>query len=130
MKIESQGTIDGIDWMVVARDGYRCGYVKVPEEFELLERQLEMISCHGGITYAYYHHPITAEPGEMWTGFDCMHVGDGIDPAILETASVLHHILKHTLHGTARSREFCEEECRQIIMQIREMLSGGIDLAA
>lgn len=62
----------------------RCGYVDVPIGHPLYGvdyDDVDGISVHGGLTYSDY------TDDRMWRlGFDCAHLGDGIDLDALEAA--------------------------------------------
>ena len=69
--------------------GYRCGYVGVPKENKYYGKDymdMDVISCHGGITFSSSTenstYPISSNL--WWFGFDCIHYGDGTDAELVE----------------------------------------------
>lgn len=80
---------------------YYCGYVLVPRYHSYYEKDYNdiEINCHGGLTYSSHSLLETEYPG-WWIGFDCAHGGDTIEECDLE---------------------YCINECRNIVDQIREM---------
>lgn len=79
----------GLDCLVLALDvGHRCGYVRVPDghpwrELGYVHALLEDVNVHGGLTYAHTNKADDRLPEGYWIGFDCAHLGDCSDPAIL-----------------------------------------------
>jgi hypothetical protein len=89
------GEPDRIEWrykglpclMVRTDMGSLCGYVALPSEHPLFEKNYDDIgvNVHGGLTYASHcqgaicHVPQNGEPDNVWwLGFDCAHGGDFI----------------------------------------------------
>ena len=103
--------------------GYRCGYVGIPERSGI---DIEKINCHGGITYGPYSHLHFQEDKNVeWIGFDTGHYCDGNDiekvkeyfpdKDIYRMASIRDTFEPRTLY-------FCEEQCKQIVEQVIDML--------
>jgi hypothetical protein len=52
--------------------GHLCGYVCVPDELKLAEKECDVnLDVHGGITYNEIH-----TDNKNWIGFDCAHCFD------------------------------------------------------
>lgn len=113
--------------------GHRCGYVGIPKKHFLYNKNYcDMnICCHGGLTYGANYLQQTNSTNLYWIGFDCGHYGDGQDvesteryfkgyPKVLSRVKELN---KDSFFGnfSAKSLEFCEQECMQIVDQIIEM---------
>ena len=111
--------------------GFRCGYVGIPNnkitdaDKDAFERS---ICVHGGITFSGDNHPVPSD--DLWfIGFDCGHYGDGYDfdevlrlwgedNSIRESIKILADGKFHQF--PARTLEYVQNECRQMVDQIIE----------
>lgn len=94
--------------------GHLCGYVKIPENHYLYDKEIKDIECHGGLSF------ISEENEEKWIGFDCAHSGDIVPSQILthkEIPLVLIR-LKDCFKPTYKNMQFCIDECISIIDQL------------
>ena len=114
--------------------GYRCGYVSIPKQSKLYGKNYDDIDvyCHGGLTYSKDYLNGIPEQDLWWIGFDCGHYGDGkdfkaakkyfSDPKVLDLINQMEYLDNmFPLYEGAKSLEFCEQECMQIVDQIIEM---------
>lgn len=121
----SKGTHAGFAWRVLHNGiGYRCGYVLIPEGHLWHGKDYGEIDAdvHGGLTYS------EDEQGEYWIGFDCAHSGDARDPAL--TPESLNRSLGRFSrmsddHGSVKTTEFVETECRSLCEQAAAAASQG-----
>jgi len=105
--------------------GFRCGYVKLPEDNVYFGKSCENIpiDCHGGLTFAASYLGHDTEDS-WWIGFDCGHANDACDAKAYrayygkEIAGILQY---YNDPSSIKSREFCEQECKNIIDQLIEM---------
>ena len=116
--------------------GFRCGYVLVPRWHKLYgqlysNKDCEAIKCHGGLTYSSHELMGQTSPS-WWIGFDCAHTGD-----ILDKESQMRYFGNNnqnnffnmlnfmtgnnTGFGTVKNLDFCIEECKNIVDQLREI---------
>ena len=109
--------------------GHRCGYVRVPKTHPLYGKAAsykygmfaafeEAIDCHGGITYVEEY--LNGEPSKdsVWIGFDCAHLGDGVDIESKKKYFPNEKITVTPDHGEVRDLEFCRNECKKIVDQL------------
>lgn len=86
-------------------------------------------NVHGGITYAEGNKTYPIESDNLWWfGFDCAHYDDGKDLDLaLEYGLIDRDYYEKTMEierlypsirGTARSIEYCEDECRSLAKQL------------
>lgn len=79
--VEKDFQSSGLDCRVVMTiGGHRCGYVRVPEDCDLFEKNIVFSSevrldVHGGVTFSGKLRGVDG----WWIGFDCAHLGDGKD---------------------------------------------------
>jgi len=73
--------------VILTYRGYRCGYVGVAPGHPFYDKhynEVSDINVHGGLTYSAYASECPTYPTNQiekmkWFGFDCSHLGDGID---------------------------------------------------
>lgn len=86
---------------------------------------------HGGITYAKggkgSHHPVDSDL--WWFGFDCGHAGDCPDYDLLEELFGDDEMVQYRLkdkwlykNGEVRDLKYVEQECRNLVDQIIELV--------
>ena len=94
---------------------------------------------HGGITYAdggeNSRYPV--ESNLWWFGFDCAHYNDGKDYVTAkeyfkDNESLLNRIIQseeidsvYLTGGVARSKNYVEQECKNLADQIVKLVTGG-----
>lgn len=81
MHLESSGSHAGFEFKVLRNPlGFRCGYVKIPNDHPWYEKSYFDIdvSIHGGLTYGQKNK--SGELKGFWIGFDCMHCFDSACP--------------------------------------------------
>ena len=113
--------------------GYRCGYVLVPYWHSQYEKNFDdiPIRCHGGLTYSSHDLMGQTSPS-WWIGFDCAHTGDMPDRESQmkyfgdneqdDFFNMLNFMSGNdTGFGTVKNLDFCIEECKNIVDQLREM---------
>ena len=137
MIIEKAGINKGLQYVIAFKEnlGFRMGYVAVPLDLEINERELY---CHGGITYTGGNtgYPIKTDDDVSWIGFDCGHDGDGQDIEKMKeilndenTDRSLKQVLTSQLQmlesfGTSdpvRDIEYVENECKNLIKQVNKL---------
>ena len=81
-----------------------------------------LCDVHGGVTFS---RPF--EPGSWWIGFDCAHYGDAKDITKLAEhfpdREIPQYLIDSNLGGIIRSKEYVEEECKSLALQLREIIS-------
>lgn len=139
MYVEISFRIHGLMCVVVCNEmGFRCGYAGVKPNSILYQKSyddtftndswanvpgdtrvaFDRIEVHGGLTYSGFHHDVSnylgeRNPNRWWFfGFDCHHLGDGIDRQIIE---------EHYNRGLITS-----DQMRRYIQSGDSMPSGGI----
>lgn len=105
-----------------ANDSHRCGYVELTEDsifygitnerevHVILQRSIEDLEVHGGVTYfdtPYWIHPLP-EDSNMFVGFDCAHASDAT---------------RYNTTGTLKSLDYCIEECESLARQLMSINS-------
>ena len=120
---ESRFDYKGFPCVVLFMDmGHRCGYVGIPEASGI---DVDDISCHGGITYGPSSYLTLQEDDNIeWIGFDTAHYMDGRD-----TEKIREYFPNKPIYewesvykDNFRTLEYCEEECKQIVEQVIDML--------
>lgn len=113
---------------------YRCGYVGIPKTHKLAKHgaDLDLISCHGGITYSESKLNCCDDEDTWWIGFDCAHFGDGYD---IETAkqyfgddpdfkrifyTMEDFWRESNRESEIRSLAYVKDECKKLIDQIEK----------
>ena len=116
-KIEKQWTTAaGYQAEVVATPmGHRCGYVTVPEGHPCAGKDYDEldVDVHGGLTYADGHQ----------FGFDCAHLYDAKDPALMSDRyrNIYERWPRLEEGGTVKTLEFCVAECEKLAAQLKEL---------
>jgi hypothetical protein len=128
---ESNGSLFG---------GYLCGYVRIPEDHYLYDKDLDHVDdldldCHGGVTHCNFN-----EWGDYYIGFDCAHGYDMIpsmekmdynDNLLKECRELLNEIptyknndnlkeyrkLLNKIH-TYKNIDFVTKECKKLVDSI------------
>lgn len=113
--------------------GHLNGYVKIPEDHPYFNKDYSEIDidCHRGLTFG----EISAL-GEFWIGFDCAHSSDIIPSHehIMNTREWGREITQQLkefkekfniknsslFDKTYRNIDFCIEECKSIVEQLRK----------
>lgn len=123
--VEKTSVYRGYTYFVVfqERGGWRCGYVRIPEDHVLCEMDYDdvNVNCHGGLTFSGKLKDISG-----WLiGFDCAHFGDGYDFEKLKLYMkpedyAIYEKLNIPLWSGAHiwTTEEVEEECKSMIDQI------------
>jgi hypothetical protein len=125
--------------------GHRCGYVVIPPENKLYNKELMYdenysgIQVHGGITYCEIGYSIikkvlgTDSLSEHWIGFDSGHAGDvpdlesynkyfGEENEILaEHLKAMYKIYDGCDDCSIKTKDFMVIECIKLIDQIIEL---------
>lgn len=119
--------------VVMQAMGFRTGYVGIPKGHKLFGTDYNdiYIDCHGGLTYADNYLVDQEDEDVWWIGYDCGHYGDGHDvdtckelfkdyPETIKQITLMQDI---DIYGIlcdekARSLEYCEEQCKNIVEQI------------
>jgi hypothetical protein len=128
---ERHDTYRDYEWVITfEQDGYRCGYVGIPNWhpfYEQSKEELPNISCHGGISIT--SHGNTGFSSDDWLiGFDCAHyLLDAIDSAsisryfgerAIDDIKCSTSIFEYRTKGHVWTADEVEEECRSVIDQI------------
>lgn len=126
--------------------GHRCGYVGISKSNPLHKNSPEYfenkINCHGGVTYCENHLPDGKDKDYLWVGFDCAHVGDGVDydlvieryaddPAFafaVHDAKILKELHHGTDYGPIRDQKYVSRECERIVDQLEKIISRKNDI--
>lgn len=114
--VEKQFTYKGHDcFCILNKYGFRCGYVSAPFNIDCDE-----IECHGGITFDGGQLPYDyGQTGNNYIGFDCGHVGDGIDINALKQSGLgTDYAFPHYFKDNICTLPYVEEECKKIVDQI------------
>lgn len=132
MKIDKiQGVVEekrfdykGFPCVILFMDmGWRCGYVGIPEASGI---DIYEIDCHGGITYGPSSYLKLQEDENIeWIGFDTAHYCDGKDIEKVKEYfpdKDLSYLGNMDDGFEPRSLEFCEEQCKQIVEQVIDIL--------
>jgi hypothetical protein len=78
------------------------------------EEAVNTLNVHGGITYAQFE-----DDEEWWIGFDCAHIGDAKDPALMNDGwKKFYEDDPWHYSGTVRTKEFVIAELLNLIDQI------------
>lgn len=115
--LHSWTTMAGYPAIVVGQlDGYRCGYVQLPESHPAVGKYYGAldIAVHGGLTYG--------EGGVF--GFDCAHFLDAKDESIMSEECKEYYKQYHdpNFKGvTIKTTEFCIAECESMAQQFKEL---------
>ena len=106
--------------------GHRCGYVGVPRSHPLYENEhsyIDGIDVHGGLSYSGGgpEYPIPNPNDLWWFGFDCCHVGDRPDPALLGPERARREAeLCADKYGTVKTEEYVVAECEKLAKQLAD----------
>lgn len=79
-------------------------------------------SVHGGITFsggAPSKYPV--ESDLWWFGYDCAHCDDGKDYSAIKNEQVREIEMQFPSRGIIRTNEYCEQECRNLAEQLKEV---------
>ena len=129
-KVEKQFNYRGYNCVCLGLSmGHRCGYVKLetPKSYN----DLDVIDCHGGLTFSdYFKGEKTIESGieeGFYIGFDCAHWGDGRDNGLItelnEPQMISALMMMNGIYDSddiVRTLEFVEQECKMIVDQLIE----------
>jgi len=116
-KIEKQWTTAaGYEAEVLASPmGHRCGYVTVPDGRPCAGKDYNDVDVevHGGLTYGQ----------ERQFGFDCAHLYDAKDPALMseEYRKNYEKWPRFDEGATIKTLEFCVVECEKLAVQLKEL---------
>jgi len=78
-----------------------------------------LFDVHGSITFSGKGKEMVWNKPGYWIGFDCAHCDDGKDPELMgEKEKELHHKYSIPTGGGVRTREYVEQECKNLIDQI------------
>jgi len=124
ISFEDGGVYRGYNYLITLNLilGFRCGYVSIPKGHPLYDQKerVDEIEMHGGCTY--FDNPIYVEDSdeEKWIGFDCAHFGDGYDKKIVKKYNPYFYtyFTKLKENNVVRTKEYVEQECKNIIDQI------------
>ena len=119
MKTEKEWiTKAGLKAQVIATPtGHRCGYVSVPAEHPMFGKHYDdvEVDVHGGLTYS------KAEDGAWCFGYDCAHLDDAKDPALMSDEYKKVFRNWPDTGGTIKTLDFCVGECESLAKQLGEM---------
>ena len=115
---------------------HRCGYVRVPDDFNSYEKsydELHAVNVHGGLTYA---GEVMGKGNGFWFGFDAMHYNDAPDweagEKMCETdkerqlLNDLRDMESSMFNGCeVRTLEYMMEECESLAIQLVAMNIKG-----
>lgn len=149
--VETKGEAWGLEYVILVMDrGYRCGYVRVPENHpwfgkgysERADGQPEPdddecmnyefaisyeLDVHGGITFADVRPSDDCASG-WWFGFDCAHDGDGIEQDLMSPKHLAFHHENPSRcwgdYGLARSLGYVMGECKTLAAQLITAYAG------
>jgi hypothetical protein len=120
-------TAAGLRAVIVATPmGHRCGYVGVPlghvHYGKFYDDMPHEIEVHGGLTYSSNDNNYPVESDLYWFGYDCAHLGDKKDPALMsdrykEVYSVMLDLLR--MDEVVRDLPFCINECENLAIQLQ-----------
>lgn len=133
------GTHQGYDYVVWVNEmGYRCGYVRVPEDHPCWGKSYDQIDVdvHGCLTFGEHvkkaddRFPVSG----YWVGFDCGHYVDEPDPDEMSLELLkMHRLMKKEMkifleslgledvEGKIRNERYVESQCRNLIGQLKEI---------
>lgn len=132
--VEKDFMVDSFRCVIVGSYmGHRCGYIAIPKDHELYEKDYDEIdiSVHGGLTYSEYsrdNYPVKSDEDVWWIGFDCAHGGDAKDLELIKSFGEENHEVQVMLdmesrfsnYGTVRNIEYVENELIDAVKQIKE----------
>lgn len=128
----AKGVHAGLEWEVTKNEhlGFRCGYVRIPPGHpwhgkDYSDEALWAVDVHGGLTFAApdTHCGKGGDDDAWWLGFDCGHVGDAKDRALLDSEAIAMEIEMERAgvslrgHGVIRSTEYVASECQRLAEQ-------------
>jgi len=127
-KVEKDWIHNGLRCVVILSTtlGHRCGYVGVPKDNPLFEKDYReidfLIEVHGGLTYSgggnESKYPVKSDL--WWFGYDCAHSGDGKDLLNCKP-EVLKLEIKFPTGGVVRTLDYCITECERMAEQINKI---------
>jgi len=77
-----------------------------------------LFDVHGGITFSGKGTSAEFNKRGWWIGFDCAHSEDKPDYKLMDTEYKKFYKYFEASHGEIRSREYVEQECKNLIDQI------------
>jgi hypothetical protein len=104
--------------------GYRLGYLGIPDqEYSLYGIKAESIVVHGGVTFKGYIE--SQKKDYYYIGFDCNHMGDGIDKKAMIEYEMDLDILKMRRQWEKpgeriKTLDYVFEELMSMLQQIRD----------
>lgn len=113
--------------------GHRCGYVGIApgKQFYNIDYDDIPVGCHGGLTYGSLEDRLADHRTTFWIGFDCAHLGDGVDydavihkftdPETIKFAIEAQRTGIFNRGSEPKSIEFVENECKRIVDQLIEL---------
>ncbi len=145
-RIEVNEKYNGYEYLVYANSrGYRCGYVKIPKKHYLYGKNYfnelnvkfnrtlnpfidsegnvtmsSLFDVHGGITFAGKGTSAEFNKRGWWIGFDCAHYEDKPYFELMDEEYKRNYSYEYyqSSHGEIRSKEYVEQECKNLIDQI------------
>lgn len=134
-KVLETGVQFGYEWAITHNNGYRCGYVRIPQEHPLYGKdchddEVWELNIHGGITFGEADKPCEkeGEDNAWWLGFDCAHAGDAADPDLPGSS---HNEIKIQLErpsDSIKTTDYVRKECFSLVEQLKRMPIAQIEL--
>jgi len=108
------------------RYGFRCGYVSINKQVDFDDYENFEIVCHGGLSFSGKLPKAYKPQREYYLGFDCGHLGDGVDYGIAYQYGLLNtkeylsiiYINEMLFNGGARSLDYVVKNCKKIVDQL------------
>lgn len=132
-KVEKEFESNGYKcYVVFIKYGHRCGYVEIPKEHKLFNKDYDEVNTennigvHGGITYSGEVYIKDDSSGTWCFGFDCAHCEDGSDYNLSYEYGLLSDEEYRCLrtfrnHREVRSLDYCIKECISLAEQLKEL---------
>lgn len=109
--------------------GHRCGYVLIPDGHpwhavnDTRDGPLGNVDVHGGVTWT---GPLDPDDN-WWIGFDCAHLGDAKDPALMPAEyRALFAGAGRDYASTVKSAEYVKGETNRLAEQARAAANVGV----
>lgn len=130
-KVEAEWDIGELHCLAIfTKMGHRCGYVGVPKghwlyglgysEEKYFNAIEDIISVHGGITFADCYEPVTAD--DYWYfGFDCAHYDDAPDLNAAYEYGFGEPWHSMVDDGSIRTLEYVKKEITSMAEQINKL---------
>ena len=125
--VEKQFQYKGHDCICVFnRNGFRCGYVSTKWRCNYNDFDID---CHCGLTFSDALPEEYAPREPFYIGFDCRHLGDGVDIKLAYDYGLIDNVTKEMLEKDCyymrdwpiRDTEYVVEQCKKIVDQLEEL---------